>query len=273
LRPIANRDQAASWDGPDGAHWAKHADTYEAAIAPFRRRLVAAVPEGSDVLDVGCGTGVIARDLDGRMRSLVGIDLSSAMLARAARLAPENCRFIHADAQVHDFDASAYDVAVSSLGVMFFTDPAAAFANIRRALRPSGQVLFLVWRSLERNPWTTALWSALNPSRDFPTPTSNAPGGYALADRDRAGGLLEDAGFANVSFESIDAPVTWGRTVEAAMAFWRDQPVVQDFTKDRPADTREQAMVALEALIARHHSEAGICVPGSAWLITAHNPG
>ena len=75
MRPIANRDQAARWDGPDGAHWAQHADTYEAAIAPFRRRLVAAVPEGSDVLDVGCGTGVIARDLDGRMRSLVGIDL------------------------------------------------------------------------------------------------------------------------------------------------------------------------------------------------------
>ncbi|MGN6576053.1 MAG: class I SAM-dependent methyltransferase [Nocardioides sp.] len=230
---IANRDQAVGWDGPDGEHWALHADTYEAALAPFRRRLVAAVPAGADVLDIGCGTGAIARDLGGRIASLVGVDLSRAMLARAARSALQNCRFVHADVQVHAFDASAYDVAVSSFGVMFFSDPVAAFANIRRALRPSGKALFLVWRALDRNTWTAELWNALNPGRDFPAPEPTAPGGYSLSDPDRAASILGAAGFVDLSFEPIDAPVTWGRTVEEAVAFWHDQPVVRGFVKDR----------------------------------------
>ena len=101
------------------------------------------------MLDIGCGNGQTSRDA-ARAASeggrVLGIDLSGPMLAKAAQLARDegisNVRFEQADAQVHAFEAGAFDLAISRFGVMFFEDPVAAFANIavgpRRFRRPTG---------------------------------------------------------------------------------------------------------------------------------------
>jgi SAM-dependent methyltransferase len=76
--------------------------------------------------------------------------LRARLLAAAAGVG--NARFEVADAQVHPFGAGTFDVVVSSLGVMFFDDPAAAFGNLRKALRRGGRLAFLCWRTREENP-------------------------------------------------------------------------------------------------------------------------
>ena len=71
---------------------------------------------------------------------VVGVDVSERMLERARQVTAaerlDNVRYEPGDAQVHRFDPSRFDVAISRFGVMFFADPGAAFANVAAALRP-----------------------------------------------------------------------------------------------------------------------------------------
>lgn len=106
---IANVDMAAAWDGPEGEHWAAHADRYEATATGYWRALLAAVAIDRDaaILDIGCGTGRSTREAArvASSGSVLGVDLSAKMLehARAAAGAEglSNVRFEQADAQVH----------------------------------------------------------------------------------------------------------------------------------------------------------------------------
>jgi ubiquinone/menaquinone biosynthesis C-methylase UbiE len=130
-------------------------------LAPFTRHLptAAAIGRADRVVDIGCGTGSTTRAagrvaIDGEA---LGVDLSTAMLRQAARRAREEglgtVRIDHGDAQVYGFTPGAAAVATSRFGVMFFTDPAAAFANIARGLRPWGRLVFVYWQNLADNEW------------------------------------------------------------------------------------------------------------------------
>src|SRR5262249_7800652 len=149
-----NAEQARAWDGDEGAYWAGNADRFDKAIAAYHGRFLAAAAIGraDRVLDIGCGTGQTPRDAaraaaDGLT---LGVDLSGQMSAPARRLAAEhgiaNVRLEQADAQVSPFASASFDVAISRTGTMFFADPAAAFTNIARALRPGGRLVLLVWQ-------------------------------------------------------------------------------------------------------------------------------
>src|SRR5215211_4250320 len=151
---MTNEEQARYWNGDESAHWLVHGERYERMLAPFTGRLLtaAAIRRVDRVIDIGCGTGSTTRAagriaIDGEA---LGADLSAAMLRQAARRAQEdgltNVRFEHVDAQVHRFAPGAGDVALSRFGLMFFADPAAAFANIARGLRPGGWLVFVCWQ-------------------------------------------------------------------------------------------------------------------------------
>src|SRR5207245_9602029 len=97
-----------------------------------------------------------------------------------------NAHFETADAQTHPFEPQTIDVAISRFGVMFFDDPVAAFANIRRALRPEGRIAFVCWQDLLENEWLSVPGAAILQYRPLPEAgPPDAPGPFALADRDR----------------------------------------------------------------------------------------
>ena len=134
-------------------------------FAPFDDLLADGIAEGR-MLDVGCGTGSTTLALARRHAECVGIDPSGPMIAAArARLDREGAaaRFIEADAQTHAFDAAGFDAVISRFGVMFFTDPVAAFANLRRATRPGGRLRFAAWRGAAENPFMTVAERAASP--------------------------------------------------------------------------------------------------------------
>src|SRR5688572_21024309 len=145
---IVNTSQDQAWNGPEGRHWADHADDLNGELTGH---LVdaAGIGPGDRVLDIGCGTGASARQAARRAvgGEVVGIDLSEPMLERAREYAGRdgltNVRFERGDAQTHPFPAGHFDVAISQFGIMFFADPVAAFANIGRALRPGGRLTFV----------------------------------------------------------------------------------------------------------------------------------
>ena len=123
------------------------------------------------VLDIGCGAGQTTREAarTAAAGSAVGVDISAAMIARARVLTDaeglRNVRFEQADAQVHRFPSEHFDIAISRFGTMFFADPVAAFSNIRRALRPAGRLVMMVWQGHEANEWSVAIQQSLAGAR------------------------------------------------------------------------------------------------------------
>ncbi len=159
---IANTDQAEHWNTGEGiAHWISNHARYERMHAPFTAMILGAVGlrPGGNVLDVGCGCGgtTLAAARLVAPGQATGLDLSAPMLARARADAEasglDNVLFVQGDAQVHPLEPARFDAVLSRFGVMFFDDPVAAFANIRSATRPAGQLVFVCWQPLDANQW------------------------------------------------------------------------------------------------------------------------
>jgi SAM-dependent methyltransferase len=210
----ANQAQAELWNGRAGQSWVELNAMLDRLLAPFEQPLLdAARQEGArNVLDVGCGAGAttfaVARSL-AREGRCTGIDLSAPLIElarrRAADLGAPNTDFVVADAQRHDFQPATFDMVISRFGVMFFDDPVAAFANLRRAARPDAGLACIAWRGTEENPFMTAAERAAAPLLpEQPSRVPNAPGQFAFADPDRVDGILSAAGWRDVDLRPLD---------------------------------------------------------------------
>jgi ubiquinone/menaquinone biosynthesis C-methylase UbiE len=113
----------------------------------------AAVSTGFGVLDVACGTGVLAREALGRVGSsgsVTGLDAAPGMLAVAQHLAPEG-RWTEGDACELPFDDDEFDAVVCQFGLMFFADRVQAVREMLRCVKPGANVTVAVWDALERS--------------------------------------------------------------------------------------------------------------------------
>jgi SAM-dependent methyltransferase len=270
-----NRDQAAAWDGPEGAFWAENAENYERAVEDFDDAIFAAAAIGpaSRVLDVGCGTGSTTRRA-ARLASngtAFGIDLSAAMVRvaaeRAAAAGLTNARFVHGDAQVHDFPAARFDVALARTSVMFFGDPVAALANVRRALAAGARLVATVWQEPGANEWFGVLVGALTGGRGVPSAPPGGPGPFALTDPDRCRAVLRDAGYQGARVESVAARMRFGADADDGARF-----VLGQFGWLLAG--RDQADVAraedeLRAALRAHERPGGVLFDAHGWLLTA----
>src|SRR4029453_13716019 len=120
---------------------------------------------------MGCGTGQTTRQAarTAWAGSALGVDVSAPAIERARELARaqrlRNVAFERADAAACRFPEERFDGAIRRFGTMFFNDPAAAFTNIGRALRPAGRLVMIVWQAHERNEWDIAIRQALGGPR------------------------------------------------------------------------------------------------------------
>lgn len=277
---IANVEMAAAWDGEEGDDWTENAARYEATDRWISTRFEAECPIASTdrVLDIGCGTGKSTRAAARRAAagSVVGIDLSSRMLdyareqTRAEGLT--NVEYVRADAQVHEFDAAAFDLAMSDFGAMFFHDPVAAFTNIGGALRPGGRIALLAWQPFERNEWLSAIFSALDAGRSLPTPPAGAPGPFGLAEADMVREIMHSSGFSDVELIPIAEPIFLGADADDAWAFVSELGIVRGLTAGLEDDQRQAAMDRLHQVVDDSETSDGAVLGSAAWLITATRP-
>jgi SAM-dependent methyltransferase len=271
----ANAGQARAWDGDEGAYWADHAQRFDRAVAAYHGTLMAAcgIARGGRVLDIGCGTGQTTRDAARATRpgSALGVDLSARMIKLARRLAASqnigNVSFEQADAQIYPFPPASFDVAISRTGTMFFGDPAAAFTNIGRALRPGGRMVMLVWQGPGPNEWIRELGGALAAGRDLPAPLPGAPGPFALADPGRARTLLAAAGFSEITLDALHEAMWFGSEPDDACRFVLG---LMGWMLDGLDGTgRRRALDALSATVTAHAGRDGITFASGTWLIRA----
>jgi SAM-dependent methyltransferase len=270
-----NAEQLEAWDGGEGEYWAANADLYDASVDRYHRALLdlAAITSDDAVLDIGCGTGQTTRDAARAAvaGSALGIDLSSRMLdvarARAESEGIANVGFVQGDAQVHPFDPESFDVALSRTGTMFFGDPAAAYANIARALQPGGRMALAVWQPLSENEWFTSFAGALSAGRDLPAPPPDSPNPFSMSDPARVRGLLTGAGFEDVAFSDVRAPMGFGATASEAHDFVLGQ--LGWLVADLDEATRRSALDALMRTMQEHETDDGVLFRSAMWMITA----
>jgi SAM-dependent methyltransferase len=280
-----NAQMTDYWNGSAGEKWVRLEAVLDEQLRPFGDAVIAAarLKPGEHVLDVGCGCGATTLDAARSVGSsgvATGVDISRPMLARAAERARSlglgQAHFECADAQTHPFASAAMDAVISRFGVMFFDDPKAAFANLARATKRGGRLVFVCWQSIAANPWMALPMIAAMQHITIERPTDpTAPGPFAFADGERVSGILANAGWAGINVHSLELQLSVGggaSLAEAADFMMELGPTAQPL-KDADAATRERVRAAITEAIAPYATEGEVKMGSAAWVITARAGG
>ena len=273
----SNKAQIELWDGQVGEKWAAMQVSLDAMLSHVTAELKARAGSvlGQRVLDIGCGAGVTcAIWLDGGA-AVTGVDVSGPLLAMVAHRTDGKVTLVKADAAVWIADAP-FDLAVSQFGLMFFADPDAAFATIAANLRPGGRLLFTCWRTAAENEWVTTPMAAIRDLLPPPSPSvPNAPGPFALADRDRLRGTVERAGFTKLAIDPFDFPVCLASEggVEAAVRLAMQIGPSGSALVGASKETLALAEQRLKAAFVPHDKDGRVTLGGAIWLVEAVRPG
>jgi SAM-dependent methyltransferase len=277
----ANAEQIKYWNQVAGPKWVSLQGFLDEQIRPLGHLVLerTRLQRGEHVLDVGCGCGDTTLEIARRVApsgSVTGIDISGPMLERARASARDaglrDATFEQADAQTAALPAGRFDLLFSRFGVMFFADPPAAFANLRRALKPGGRLAFVCWRALFDNPWMMIPLSALAQQIQLPPPPApGSPGPFAFADGERVRGILTSAGFTAVELEPVDEVLTVGgdSDLDSTVDFLLQMGPTSAALREAPtADLRKITAAVREALLP-HHQDGRLRLGSAAWIVTA----
>lgn len=242
------------------------------------------VCRGDQVLDVGCGFGDTALKLaerTGPAGNVIGIDCCDAFLeyagaeVRARNLT--NVTFVRGDAEIA-LPSNQYDFVFARFGTMFFANPVAGLRNMRKALRPGGRMVHIVWRDRADNPWLSMAKDIV--LRFLPQPGADAqtcgPGPFSMSSEPTVRAMMTAAGYDDIEFRRVDAPVLVGKDVKDAIAFQLAIGPAGEVFREAGAEAdqkREQIEAALaEAINRQKIASDGIVMDSSSWVISATNP-
>lgn len=242
------------------------------------------VKSGDKVLDVGCGFGDTAIKLGsivGETGRVTGVDCCDAFLAYArndtAAQGADNVDFMRADAEIA-LPEGEFDFVFARFGTMFFANPVAGLRNMRKALKPGGRMVHIVWRERAANPW---LSMAKDVVLEFlPQPGEDAatcgPGPFSMSNPETVTKMMESAGYTDIRLDRVDVPVLIGKDVADAIAFQLAiGPAGEVFREagDLAEQKRSEIEAALAKAIAKQTIGAdGIMMASSSWVISASNP-
>ncbi|MBB3013178.1 class I SAM-dependent methyltransferase [Cupriavidus alkaliphilus] len=279
-------DQVGDWNGQSGERWVANQARLDAMVAVFgQAAMEAAAPAtGERVLDIGCGAGASSLALAARVGAggqVLGVDISEPLIGRARALAQRDtpALFQVADASSAELPEAAFDILFSRFGVMFFDDPIAAFAHMRRALRPGARVAFVCWRGAAENDWVRLPMGALKgivPPSALPDP--EAPGPFSFGDPGRVARILTAAGFTDIAIDPFDAAVPFGEggtrdaAIDDAVKMTLEVGPLSRALADQPDDIRARASAAVRAAFAGLPGERSVMINGAAWIVMARNP-
>lgn len=242
-----------------------------------------AVKPGDKVVDVGCGFGDTAIELARRVApsgSVLAIDCCDAFLEFGRRDAQaagvDNVIFVEADAQTYAFEP-VHDFCFSRFGTQFFENPVFALKNMRASLKPGGIMTMIVWRTIDANPWLGVPKQIV---REFlPPPGDDArtcgPGPFSMADPEVVTRQLEIAGYTDIEFERIDAPLMVGNTPDDAVGFQLALGPAGEIYREAGelAEQRHDEIVAaLKAELTKHVTPEGVVMDSSSWKVSARRP-
>jgi SAM-dependent methyltransferase len=276
-----NEAEITYWNGAGGRHWVERQQPQDTVLGPILQATLerAHLRQGERVVDIGCGTGASSIALAERVGppgQVLGVDVSAPMLARATERLPPGApvKFVCADATTYRFEAATFDLLFSRFGVMFFAEPARAFANLRSALKPNGRLAFACWRKFAENPWLQVpLRAALEHIPPLPRPGPEDPGPFSFASEQRVHRILGGAGFQSVMLEprdfDLDIACEGGieEALEAAMALGPTSRAL----RDQGPETRTAVATSIRRALQPYRRGKQVALAGAIWLVTANN--
>ena len=250
------------------------AETYEAAFVPslfahLAPHLLdaAEVTTGDHVLDVACGTGIVARpaaERTGPAGRVVGLDLNEAMLAVARRVRPD-LEWRQGDATSLPFPDDSFDVALCQSGLMFVSDPAAAVVEMARVVPPGGRVAAQVWSSLDRQ-------TAIHPLADAVTRNAGPDAVdlvstyFRLGNREEFTGQFTRAGLQVTDVRTLQVTVRAPSVDDYITTEVESTPLIDRLSEDGYQRIREEARAGL----VRYCDATGaLNLPLEAYLVAA----
>jgi SAM-dependent methyltransferase len=223
---------------------------------------------GDAVLDVGCGTGQTLLQLAERVGpdgQVIGVDIAPLLLdvARQRTTLVPQVRLIEADAQVLTLPDASVDAVYSRFGVMGFAGPVAAFANLRRILRPRGLLAFVCWRAMHENELDHLPLTAAG----FAAPIDHTP--FSLADPDTIRRTLAAAGFSDIAIVPHDEDVSSGDLDAMLLVLLKVGPLGR-ILRENP-DLHAKAAPRLRDALSSRGDPSSVTLRAAVWIVTARS--
>jgi ubiquinone/menaquinone biosynthesis C-methylase UbiE len=257
------RSDLTRWQLDEGSAAAYEQHLVPVIFAPAAEGMLEALaPQpGERVLDVGCGTGVVARQAAPRVAPggrVSGLDLNAAMLAVAAELDP-GVEWIQGDAAAMPLPDAAFDVVACQAALMFVPDPAAALAEMRRVLAPGGRIGVSVFRGAACNPMY-ATFADLLERHVGPDAGTMMRSPFADWTVDELRGMLSEAGFAEPGVHIVCGGERYPSAAAMLEYEGSSSPLAPAFAALHDG-VRDALLRDLETALADHTDDGGVVVP------------
>jgi ubiquinone/menaquinone biosynthesis C-methylase UbiE len=234
------------------------------------------VVPGSRVLDVACGTGIVARKAAGLVGPggrIAAIDLTEGILrvARecAAREGATAIAWCHGDVTCMPFSFGEFDTVLCQQGLQFFPDKAAALKEMKRVLAPEGTLALSVWGRAGKSPHVPVLCEVFSEFFGEGS-TTIFKIACSLSDHDVLQELVRDAGFSNIQIRSGIKIARHPSLAEFLPAYCSALPVAGQISA-MPADERNRMFRSIETKLAEWMEGDGLAVPTENCTLTATN--
>ena len=272
--------QRQDWNRVAGG-WEKWDRFFDEQMAFLNHRLVgdARLRARMRVLDLGSGTGypaLLGAQTVGPTGSVTGLDLAEQMLAAARRKATTlgltNVSFRTDDVTALPFEANSFDAVTSRFCLMFLPEIPKAAAEIARVLKPGAWLAAAVWSAPDKNPYLMIPITVIKQFLDLPAPDPTAPGIFRLAKPGDLVGMLQQAGFTNLSEEEFIADVRFPSGEEYYASLMDIAAPIQNlFAKlsdQQKADARGRIVTSVD----QYRRANGFALPIAVRIVAARKP-
>lgn len=268
------------WQVASGAAELYQRHLVPAVTAGWAASLVdrACLRRGERVLDVACGTGVVARaaaERVGRTGRVAGVDINAAMLD-VARAVPAGAGarigWVRGSVLSLPFAEASHDVVLCQLGLQFVADQVAALAQMRRVMAPGGRLGLSVYGPIEHNPGNFALARALDRHLG-PEASMTKRAEHALGDPALLRTLAGEAGFRQIKVVTETRTVRFASVSDYVRIQLTATPLasLQQQRPGQPAQRLAEALIAdVAAALDSHQTAAGLALPQQAHVLVAN---
>ncbi len=231
---------------------------------------------GERVVDIACGTGIVARIAAARVGptgAVAGVDLNPGMLSVARSATTTNSRsgapiqWREASADKLPFPDESFDIVYCQLGLQFFADRAAALREMRRILGAEGRLALMVWRSIGESPGFSALAEILERNiGQAAAAIMRAP--FGLSDASQLTNLVGDAGFRDVTVQQRVGTVQFPSVERFVLSCVAGSPLAGPVSQASNA-AREKLISDARNSLGKYTSKSELTFPIAAHLLTA----
>jgi ubiquinone/menaquinone biosynthesis C-methylase UbiE len=262
--------------------WEKWDRFFDEQMAFLNHRLVgdARLRAGLRVLDLGSGTGypaLLAAQTVGPTGNVIGIDLAEQMLDAARRkmssLKLSNMTFEAGDATTLPFETESFDAVTTRFCLMFLPAIPKAVAEIARVLKPDTWVAAAVWSAPERNPYLKIPMDVIKQFIELPPPDPSAPGIFRLAKPKDLAGMLQHAGFADISEQEFLGDVRFSSADEYFSSLMDIAAPIQNLWTKLTSPQQREARQRIRETAGQYRKGSDIALPIAVRMVAGRKPG